>query len=103
MGNDVGYSVVRVLSAFFASAAVAGAFVCAVAVVKPGAGPALQRPGSAPSAAEPAPALHLRDVLRVDVKSAIALPTPLPAVAPRVPAAAPVTLFDANPGPPPRP
>jgi hypothetical protein len=51
----VGSSVLRVFAGLLASAAVSGAFVCAVAVVKPGAGPAPHWPTAKSARAVPMP------------------------------------------------
>jgi hypothetical protein len=52
---NVGTSVLRVFAGLLASAAVSGAFVCAVAVVKPGAGPAPSWPTAKRVQATPMP------------------------------------------------
>jgi hypothetical protein len=85
----VGTSALRVLAGLLASAAVAGGFVCAVAVVNPGGGPAPRWPASRSSQAAslsmprvaPGPADRARAFTPVL--------TPSPAVTARVPAARP--------------
>src|SRR5215212_6942401 len=90
----VGQSVARVLAGFLASAAVAGAFVCAVAVTQPGAGPAPRWPGS--DAAPARSSLRLpAPVPQADVvRAAIALRAPVAAARP---SAAPVRSRAARP------
>jgi hypothetical protein len=76
----VGTSVLRIFAGLLASAAVSGAFICAVVVVKPGAGPAPTWPAAKTVPAKPLPMPEPA----VQAQAFTPVLTPAPVVAVRV-------------------